>query len=153
MVDVRMVLNTPLKTFRFIRVFLINNSSRRYLCISSSRYIAIVFIAKKNLHMGWDVIKTFILSKPFKFFWTIILITKPDCWIPFQKKKTFKGIFRYALRFLRRCLWKHRYRQALVKLRSVRKNFILIFSLFKSVFFVFFSSQTNFKLIYSRKVA
>ena len=126
--------------------FLINNYSRSYLCISSSMYILIIFIAKKNLHMGWDVIKTSILSKPFKFFWIIISITKPDCWIPFQKKETFTGIFRYALRFVRRCFWKHSYRQALAQLRSIRKNF------FFTLFFVFFYSQVNLKLIYLRKI-
>ena len=70
--------------------FLMNISSRSYLRISSSMYIAIIFIAKKNLHR--DVIKTSILSKPFKFFWIIISMIKLDCSIPFQKKETLTGV-------------------------------------------------------------
>ena len=47
------VLNTPLKSFLpFYYSFLKNISSRSYLRISSSMYIAIIFIAKKNDHTG-----------------------------------------------------------------------------------------------------
>ena len=47
------VLNTPLKTFRFIKFF--PKTVLVEVCISGisgSRYIAITFIAKKNLHMA-----------------------------------------------------------------------------------------------------
>ena len=40
------------ETLPFHSSFLINNSSRSYLCISSSMHIAIIFIAKKKLYMG-----------------------------------------------------------------------------------------------------
>ena len=96
---------------------------------------AIIFITKINLHMGCNQIS--ILSKPFKFFWIIVSITKPVWWIPFQGKETFTVIFRYTLIYVCRCLWKHKYRQALVKLRSIRKNF------FFTLFFVFFNSRTK----------
>ena len=56
--------------------FLMNIFSRSYFCISSSIYIAIIFIAKINLRMG-----TSIPSKAIKFFWIIISIIKLDCWI------------------------------------------------------------------------
>ena len=61
------VLNTPLKTFRFIS-FLINNSSsnsRSYLCISSSMYIAVLYVLSRKAFI-WDLFKTSILSKPLR---------------------------------------------------------------------------------------
>ena len=63
------VLNTPLKTFviLFHSSFLINISSRSYLCISNSMYKPITFIAKKK-----GIIETSILFKPFKFLIIII---------------------------------------------------------------------------------
>ena len=57
-------------------------------------YKAIIFIAKKTF--TWDVIKT---SKPFKFFWIIILIIKLDF---LSKKDAFTEInisFLYKERF------------------------------------------------------
>ena len=51
------VLNTPLKTYRFIS-FLINNSSgsnsRSYLCISSSMDIAVLYVLLRKTFI-WDV--------------------------------------------------------------------------------------------------
>ena len=96
------VLNTPLKIFLFPfhYRFLINISSRSYLCISSGMYIVIIFVTKKNLYMGCNH-TTPILSKPFKFFWIIISIInefaviKLDCWISFPKWDAFTGINRH----------------------------------------------------------
>ena len=90
--DSNMDSNMPMKTFRlpFHCTFVKNISSRSYLCILSSIYIAIKFNAKKRF--SWNVIKTSILYKTFKFFWIIISMINLGCWIPFQKKDAFTGI-------------------------------------------------------------
>ena len=115
------VLNTPLKPFPLPLHYSFLDISRSYLCISSSMYIAITFIfiaTKKNSH-GMQSKPSFFLNP--SIVWVIISIIKLDCWILFHKKDGFRGIFRYAWKFLRRCLWKHRYLPQ-VKLHSIRKN-------------------------------
>ena len=134
---------------------LINISSKSYFCISSSMYIAIIFIAKKNLHIGCG--QNSIISKPFNFFWIIISIIKLD-WTnqpgllnSLSKERCFyeNKYFDYALRCLRRCLWKHSYRP-IVELCSIQKlSFLPLSSCSKFTFVRYYHVMNQFQSNYT----
>ena len=86
------VQNTPLKTFLhpFDYSFLINISSRSYICTLSNVFIAIIFIAIKAFTQ--DVNEISILSKLFKFFLNYHFNDQTRLSSSFPKEGNFAGI-------------------------------------------------------------